>query len=272
MGGPIGRERRTPGAASLFISDEQGRGLPVLFLNSLAADTSMWSGVRRRLTGRRNVCFDARGHGRSDVVAGDCNVEDLGRDALAVLDTVGIERAVLCGLSLGGLVAIQVAALARDRVAGLVLANTAVSFPPAGMWRERSEAARSGRFDTLIAPTLERWLTPGFAKADPEAAAAVRAMIGRTPPEGYAACCAALAQADLGDALAGYGGPVLLLAGRYDPSTPPARAKEMKALAPQARLVELEAAHLSAVEAEAAFAAALEEFVAKVEADGSDHG
>lgn len=108
--------------------------------------------------------------------------------------------------------------------------------------------------------------------AHPETADGVRAMIADTPWEGYAAACAVLAEADLADALRSFGGPVLLLAGSHDQSTPIGRAEEMKAFVPQARLVELEAAHLSSVEAEAAFANHLHQFVSEIDASGDDDG
>ena len=119
-----------------------GDGVPVVFLNSLAADLSMWAEVVPHLGERRSLAFDARGHGRSDVVAGAARIEDFGDDALALMDAFGFERAVLCGLSLGGLAAMEVAARAPSRVAGFVLANTATSFPPAAMWHERATEAR----------------------------------------------------------------------------------------------------------------------------------
>jgi CO/xanthine dehydrogenase Mo-binding subunit len=162
------------------------------------------------------------------------------------------------------------AAVAPERVAGLALANTAVSFPPATMWAERADAARAGRIGDFVAPTLQRWLTGDSRRANPDATEDVRAMVAATSPEGYAAACAALGRADLMAALSGHGGPVLLIAGTQDQSTPIARAEEMQRLAPQADLVTLDAAHLSSVEAPAEFAAHLERFAASL--DGGSHG
>lgn len=250
------------GGRKLFVSTSaRQNGLPVLFLNSLAADHSMWEGVRTRL-GRRSVAFDMRGHGESDVVPGTATVADLAAEAFAVMDAAGLDRAVLCGLSLGGLIAMEMAAQAPGRVAGLVLANTAVSFPPPTMWQDRAATARAGGWTDLVQPTLERWLTPGFRQAHPASATGVRAMLEALPPEGYAAACSVLATGDSTAALKGYGGPVLLIAGAHDQSTPVARAEQMQALAPQAELVVLDAAHVSAIERPDEFAAALERFVA----------
>jgi 3-oxoadipate enol-lactonase len=249
---------------SLYVHASDGDGMPVLLLNSLAADLGMWDGVRGRMS-RRSVAFDARGHGRSGIKRGECTIDDLADDALAVMDATGLDRAVLCGLSLGGATAMAVAAKAPERVAGLVLANTAVSFPPAQMWHDRAATALSGGFAGLVEPTLDRWLTEGFRAANPATAESVRAMIAGTSPEGYAACCAALAAADLEPALGDYDGPVLVIAGAHDASTPVARAEEMQALAAHAELVVLDAAHISSIEAEAAFADRLEAFVKSLE-------
>ena len=98
--------------------------MPLLFLNSVAADHRMWDRVRDLLP-NPTVAYDARGHGASSTVPGDATVGDFGRDALAVMDSLGLERAVLCGLSLGGIAAMWVAAQAPERVAALILANTA---------------------------------------------------------------------------------------------------------------------------------------------------
>ncbi|ESR26852.1 alpha/beta fold hydrolase [Lutibaculum baratangense] len=257
---------KTPAGGRIrFVTSGEGAGVPVVFLNSLAADLSMWDGVVARLGDRRTLRLDARGHGRSDVVEGTSTIADLGRDALAVMDAAGIERAVICGLSLGGLTAMWIAGHAPERVAGLVLANTAVNFPPAQMWHDRAAAAREQGFEPLVQPTLERWLTEEFRARHPEAAEAVRAMIASTPAEGYAAACGVLAEADTTEELSGYDGPVLVMTGDRDQSTPAARAEEMKALNEGAELLILKGAHLSSVEAADAFAAQLMGFCERID-------
>jgi 3-oxoadipate enol-lactonase len=254
-----------PGHRLISIAESTGSGVPVVFLNSLAADMSMWSDVHAKLAPRPSLRFDARGHGGSDIVPGDCLVADLARDVLVLMDANGIDRAVLCGLSLGGVIAMWLAENEPSRVAGLVLANTAVSFPPAQMWRDRAISARFEGMDSIVAPTLQRWLTDDFRMKYPDTEAAVKEMIAVTPGEGYAACCAALASAEYSEALSSYVGPVLLLAGEHDQSTPVARAEEMKALCYSAELVVLDAAHLSSIEAPDAFASHLDRFLAQVD-------
>ncbi|WP_158625911.1 3-oxoadipate enol-lactonase [Arsenicitalea aurantiaca] len=241
------------------------QGLPILFGNSLAADMSMWDEVAERLQAERLIVrYDMRGHGASEIVAEGTTLEGLGRDALAVMDALGLERVVYCGLSLGGLVGMWLALNAPERLAGLVLANTAASFPPASMWEDRAAAARRDGVSSLVAPTLERWLTPAFREANPERSEDIARMIGATPGAGYAACCGVLASADVSGRLGEIALPVLVIAGDTDPSTPPARAEELHRAIAGSELVTLSAAHLSAVEAADDMADALRRFAARI--------
>jgi len=249
----------------LVVSRRAGIGTPILFLNSIGADHTMWDAVRSRMT-RPSIAFDARGHGGSDVTPGQIYVADLTRDAIAVMDATGLDRAIVCGLSLGGLTAMQLAADAPGRVAGIALANTATSFPPPALWQDRAAATRAGGWPDLVQPTLERWVTEAWRVANPKDAAKIVAMLNSMPPEGYAAACAALETGDTTAALSGWDGPTLIIAGAHDQSATVARAEQMKALSPSATLVVLEAAHISAIEEPDGFANALEQFAARIEA------
>lgn len=239
-------------------------GKPVLvFSNSLAADMGSWDEVAERLAPHaRIVRYDARGHGRSDVPGGPVTLADLGRDVLALLDALGIGKAAVCGLSLGGMTGMWLAIHAPQRVTGLALANTAASFPPPTLWRERADAARaSGSVAGFVEPTLGRWFTAGFRAAAPDRVAAIGRAIAATPAAGYAAACEVLAETDLLPELGRIACPTLVIAGQHDPSSPPARGEEIVAAVPGATLVTLDAAHLSAVEAPDAFASHVIRFV-----------
>lgn len=256
-------------SAKLHRQRREGDGLPVVFLNSLAADLGMWDEVLAGLPGRAALTWDMRGHGRSPMTresgAPEVSAQDLANDVLDLMQAEGIDRAVLCGLSLGGLVAMAAAEIAPDRVAGLVLANTAVEFPPASMWQDRRRTALDEGMAGLAEATLTRWLTERFRASHPERSAQILRMIAATSPEGYAACCAALAGGDGKAALRDFVGPVLVVAGAHDVSTPVARAQEIADLAQAAELVTLDAAHLSSVEAGEAFASHLDAFLWRVE-------
>lgn len=239
---------------------------PVIMLsNSIGASMGMWDEISERLSGQvRLVRYDGRGHGKSDVPAGPYTLERLGLDALAILDALDIQRAVFCGLSLGGLTGLWLGANSGERLSGLVLANTAANFPPASMWQDRAAAVRAHGTGALVAATLDRWLTKSFQTRCPARTGQIAAMIGGTPPEGYAACCEVLSVADVRPRLADISCPVLMICGAHDPSTPPARGEEIIAGIKGAQMVTLDAAHISAVESPDAFARELAQFTFRV--------
>jgi 3-oxoadipate enol-lactonase len=239
---------------------------PVIVLsNSIGASMGMWDEVCDRLSGQMSlVRYDTRGHGKSDAPAGPYSIERLGLDVLAILDALKIQRAVFCGLSLGGLTGLWLGANHGDRLAGLVLANTAANFPPASMWQDRAAAVRANGMSSLVPPTLDRWFTTAFRERAPERIGQIAEMIGATPSEGYAGCCDVLAVADLKPRLSDVSCPVQVICGAHDPSTPPARGAEIVAGIRGAQMVTLDAAHISAIEAPDAFAQELRSFVSRV--------
>jgi 3-oxoadipate enol-lactonase len=239
---------------------------PALLLsNSLAADMTMWDEIVAGAADQfRVVRYDARGHGRSDVPVGPYTIEQLGRDALAIMDALNIQRAAFCGLSLGGLTGMWLGATHSERFNGLVLANTAASFPPAKMWHDRAEQVRARGMQSLADATIERWLTKAYRENHPERSAALCAMVAATPAAGYAACCEVLARTEMQPHLGRISCPVLVICGAHDLSTPPARGEEIVAEIKDTAMVTLDAAHISAVEAAGAFAAEVKKFMSRI--------
>ena len=237
----------------------------IVFSNSLASDSGMWDEVVERLTAdARLIRYDTRGHGQSDAPDQPYSIERLGRDVIAILDALKIERAVVCGVSLGGLTAMWLGLHAAGRVSGLIPANTAANFPPETMWRERAASVRVNGVASLVQGSLERWVTADYRAKHPARVAELAAMIEGTSPSGYAGCCDVLAETNLLPSLSAIACPVQVIAGRHDPSTPPSRAEEIVAAIPGANLVTLEAAHISTVEAPDAFAASVREFLSSI--------
>jgi 3-oxoadipate enol-lactonase len=237
----------------------------IILSNSVGSDLRMWDDVVSRLSDKaRIVRYDTRGHGRSDLGAGALTIERLGRDVIAVLDALNIDRAVFCGLSLGGLTGQWLGAEAPERFHGLILANTAANFPPPALWLDRARSVREQGMDHLVSPTLDRWLTKSFQDQQPGRTTEVARMIATTSAEGYARCCELLASADLTPLLSQVTAPVRIICGRLDPSTTPARGAELAEAIPDADLVTLDAAHISAIEAADGFAAAAEDFIKRV--------
>jgi 3-oxoadipate enol-lactonase len=221
---------------------------PVVVLgNALGGDMRMWDAQVPALAERfRVVRYDTRGHGGSPVPTGPVTLADLGADVLGLLDHLGVERASLAGVSLGGMSAMWVAAEAPERVDRLVLCCTSARIGPPEMWDERILTVRASGPAALVPATMERWFSPA---ADPAVVADAAAMLSAVPPPGYIACCGAIRDMDQRDRLARIAAPTLVIAGSDDRSTPLEHAELLAAGIPGARLAVLEGArHFANVE------------------------
>jgi len=255
---------------SLHYTVDGPDGAPVLVLSgSLGTTTEIWQPQLDALTERyRVVRYDHRGHGRSPVPPGPYALADLGGDLLELLDHLGLERVHLAGTSLGGMVAMWLAAHAPERVDRLALLCTSASLGPPEVWAQRAATVRAGGVAPVVDGVIDRWFTPGFAAANQGVVAWARRMLESTPPEGYAGCCAAIGTMDLTGALGRIGAPTLVVAGADDPATPVEHGRLIADRIPGARLeVVPDAAHLASVERPAAITALLLDFFGKGAAD-----
>jgi 3-oxoadipate enol-lactonase len=227
-------------------------GPPVILSCSLGTDRSMWDPQTPALTERNRVVrYDLRGHGTSPAPMGPYAISDLGEDLLALMDRLGIERASLCGVSIGAMTSIWVAAHAPERVRRLVLCCTSARFGPeaAEVYRSRAETVREHTVDAVADGALERWFTPAFREAQPELMAQIRRGLTDTSSEGYAGCCKALAALDLVPVLGSISAPTLVIAGAEDPATPPEHGRAIADGIPGARFELIDgAAHLANIE------------------------
>lgn len=240
-------------------------GAPVLLLsNSLGTNLGMWD-PQIALWSRhlRVVRYDSRGHGRSVADDGPYTIAQLGGDAVAILDHLGIEKAHWCGLSKGGMVGQWVATNAGHRLDRVVLANTAAVMGPPESWDARIERVRAEGMGWLVGPTLERWFSPAFRARETQVVARVSRMIETTPPVGYASCCAAIRDMDQRESVRAVTNPVLVVIGSVDPATPPAAGRELAAAIAGAQTLELDAAHLSNLEQPDAFGAGVLDFLTR---------
>lgn len=231
---------------------------PVLVLsNSLGTDLNMWDAQIPAFAEHLRVLrYDTRGHGASSVTPGPYSIEQLGRDVLALVDALGIERFAFCGLSMGGLIGQWLGINAGPRLTRLVLCNTAAKIGTDEVWNDRIKLVLAGReqaMHDMRDASIARWFTPAFAAEQPEEAARITQMIAGTSPDGYAANCAAVRDADYREQLGAIGVPTLIVCGARDPVTTTDHGRYLLEHIRGALMVEFEAAHLSNVEAGEAF-------------------
>lgn len=234
-------------AVSLSYTVDGPPDAPVLLLgSSLGTDGRTWAGQVPVLARRwRVVRYDHRGHGRSPVPAGPYRLADLGGDVLALLDHLGAARAHLGGVSLGGMVAMWVAAHAPDRVDRLALVCTSARLGPPQAWAERAATVRAEGLRAIADAVVSRWTPPEFARRHPDVVADLRAMLTSTPAEGYLGACAAIETMDLEPDLGRITAPTLVIAGLDDQAIPPAHGQRIAALVQGAQLALVAgAAHL----------------------------
>lgn len=225
---------------------------PVLVLSgSLGSTRAMWDPQVAALDGGLQILtIDHRGHGDSPAPPGPYSVPELAEDVLALLDGLGIERAAFCGLSLGGMLGMQLAATAPQRVSALVLCCTTAHFPDPSTWVQRAAMVRENGTGSLAEAVVDRWFTPDWARANPERVDRYRQMVAHTTDEGYAGCCEAIRDWDGRALLDRIQAATLVLAGGQDAGTPPRpHAEQIASGIAGARLEVLEdAAHLATVQ------------------------
>jgi 3-oxoadipate enol-lactonase len=235
----------------------------VMLSNSLGTNLSMWDGQLPALTERYRVLrYDSRGHGRSAVTPGPYTIEQLARDALALLDALGVAQVRFCGLSMGGMVGQWLGTNAAPRLSRLVLCNTAARIGTAEIWNARIDAVNKGGMAAIVESVLTRWYTAPFIAAAPNAIDKTREMLLTTPAAGYAASCAGIRDMDQRGSASRISVPTLVISGTHDVATPAADGRFLAEHIAGAEYVELAAAHLSNIEAEAAFTSALTGFLA----------
>lgn len=240
----------------------------LLLVNALGTELASWDSQIVELQRHFRVLrYDQRGHGlsaRAPAPRGDYSLAELGGDAIALLDELGIARAHVAGVSIGGLIAQWLGIHAAARVERLVLCNTAARIGSREGWSERIAQVSQTGLAPLAAAALERWLSPEFracAITNGATIEGLRTALVATSVDGYCGCCAALRDADLGDDLAQIAAETLVIAGRSDPVTTAADGRTLADRIRGARYVELESSHLSYVEAGEAFSAQLLTFL-----------
>ena len=222
----------------------------VLLANSVGTNFHVWDPQAAALAERYRVLrYDMRGHGLTDCPAGPYTIAQLGDDARHLLDALDIDSAHVVGLSIGGLVAQRLAAIAPGRVRSLVLCDTANIIGPPSRWDERIAAVSTGGLASIVDGVMKVWFTGRFIAARPDVVRGFVNMLTRSPLAGYIACCHALREADLREDDARIACPTLVVVGDQDTSTSPAVARELCAAIAGARLeIITQAAHIPTIE------------------------
>jgi 3-oxoadipate enol-lactonase len=234
---------------------------PVLVLPcSLGTTRELWEPQLAELTRSFRVLrYEHRGHGESPAPSGAYSMEELGLDALELLDDLGFERVSWCGLSLGGMVGMWLGANAPERLTSLVLACTSARVAAPDAYAERAALVRERGIEPVADLVVSRWFTPA---APPELRARFREMLVTGSTDGYAGCCDAVAAWDFRDVLQRVSVPTLVIAAGDDEATPKADTDLLVERIPGARHSQLEgAAHLANLERPREFAAAVLEHV-----------
>ncbi len=228
---------------------------PALLLsNSLSCNLSMWDAQAAALSDRlRVIRYDGRGQGSSITSPGPYTMNQLGQDALSILDALGVERTYFCGLSMGGMVGMWLLTHAPHRITRAVLANTAAYMGPASLWDGRIALARQGGMHATVEPTVTRWFPPAFHASAPQVIDRMRAGIRDTPLDGYVACCEAIRDMDQRQAIRSMTTPTLILVGANDLATTPADGRVIHDAIAESTMVTLPTGHISALEQPAAF-------------------
>ncbi len=237
---------------------------PVLvFANSLGTDHRVWSPLLPQLRrSYRIIRYDKRGHGLSQATAEPYALADHIADLAGLLDRLDVPPAVVCGVSVGGAIALGLAAAKPDRVRCLVLCDTAHRIGDKDMWNRRIAATRNDGLASIRDGVMERWFSPAFRRDQADAVAGWATMLERTTLDGYLGTCAALRDMDQTSEAQALSVPVLCLGGDKDGATPPDVVRGLADLIPGSQFLVIDGAgHLPSIEQPEALAAAIEKFL-----------
>ncbi len=241
-------------------------GPALVLVNSLGTDARIWDAVIARFAALyRIVSYDKRGHGLSDAPRGDYKLDDHVDDLEGLLDHLGVERLALAGVSVGGLIGQGFAIRHPDRVAALVLCDTAAKVGDGEFWNGRIAAIRAGGLEAIVDGVMVRWFTERYRNEEQAALTGWRNMLLRMPMDGYIGTCAALRDADLRDAVATIAAPTLVVVGEQDLSTPVELVRGLaQAIAGSQFAVIPDCGHIPSIEQPQALAALMTGFLNEV--------
>ena len=238
---------------------------PLLALsNSLGTDLSMWRvQLPPLLKHFRVLRYDCRGQGLSSVPSGPYTIEQMGMDVIALLDHLDESRVHFCGLSMGGMVGQWLGVHASNRLDRLILSNTAAKIGTSDGWNSRIDSVLKGGMTAVTQLILEKWLTDDFRQRHPLETARVATMLNNSSNEGYAFSCAAVRDMDQRHEIRAIRVPTLIVFGNRDAVTTVDDAIVLKQCIQSSKLLALDGAHLSNIEAAGPFTMGVLDFLLK---------
>lgn len=249
--------------------DGPDRAPSLVLLNSLGTDYRIWDGVVSELGGRfRILRYDARGQGLTDSPAPAYRIDDHSSDLLALLGQLDWGPTVLCGLSIGGMIAMDACVAQPAAVRGLILADTATAIGPREFWDQRIQQVREAGMASIARPAMRRWFGAAFLRESRTQVRGWSNLLARAPIEGYVGSCCALRDCDLSESVGEIGVPAACICGSEDCATPPKWVRSLASRLPDASYSEIKGAgHLTPLERPAEFAAIVSRFLEERLAD-----
>ncbi|MEW7008176.1 3-oxoadipate enol-lactonase [Lentilitoribacter sp. EG35] len=206
----------------------------MVFVNSLGSDFRIWRDVIVRLVGEvAIITYDKRGHGLSDLGESQ-TMDDHVADLEGLLDHLGVQHPIICGLSVGGLIAQSLYHKRKDLAGALILCNTGTHIGSDEIWNMRIETVQTKGLSHIANEVMSKWFTREFREENPAETNGYINMLTRTPVQGYIGTCAAIRDSDLSTLAEDISIPTICIAGDQDESTPPELMKQMAKTIPDA--------------------------------------
>jgi len=236
----------------------------VIFIHALGADLRIFDAVSRALVDENvgNLRYDLRGHGLSDLGRPPRHIDDHADDLAALMDAAGVTRATICGVSVGGMIALGLWRRRPDLVERLVLCCTGARIGTTEAWNQRIASVNQGGTAVVAEAVLQRWFSAEDYSRGGGMVALCRNMLSGSSAAGYAATCVALRDSDLTEAAKAVDVPCLCVAGEFDGSTPPDFVRSLHERVAGSRFTIVPGAgHLPPLQRPEAFARVLMEFI-----------
>jgi 3-oxoadipate enol-lactonase len=231
-----------------YLDNQQDRTF--VFINSLGTDFRIWDGVVDVLQNYGNVLrYDKAGHGLSSNAEKSYQISNYAADLLGIMDYLKIEKAVIVGLSIGGIIAQYLAIHKPERIEKLILSNTAPKVGTVDSWNTRINIVKNKGIASIADTVMNVWFSKSFHKNQSDQLNGYKMMLSNSNVEGYLKACEALKMNDLTAEIHKINLPTLCIAGTVDGSTPPELVKTMADNIPNVKYILIDGVgHIPCVE------------------------